>query len=202
MLNAARNPLVMVISGPSGVGKDAVIDGIKEAGVKFHHVITATTRPMRAGETDGVDYIFLSEKEFTVRLRGGEFLEHARVYKNHYGVLKSQVSGAIERAEDVIIKVDVQGAATLKRKMPSAILVFLLPPSEDELSDRIRGRNTDTESDVDHRLGKLEEELKYLPLFDYAVVNHRDDLAGTVNTILCIIKAEKCRHGRKPVALD
>jgi guanylate kinase len=195
------SPLVLVISGPSGVGKDAVIAGIKQTGLRCHHVITATTRDKRPGETEGIDYFFLSRPEFERRLSAGEFLENAVVYGNYYGVLKSEVSGALAKGEDVIIKVDVQGAVTLKNKMQWAVLVFLAPPSARELQDRIVKRNTDKESDVGHRLGMLGQEMNCLPVFDYAVVNEKDDLARTVETIMAIMKAERHRVGRKVVSL-
>ena len=183
--------LVIVISGPSGVGKDATIARIKQSGIKFHHVTTATTRNKRPGETDGVDYFFISREEFRDRISKDEFLEYAEVYGNYYGVLKSEVRQGLLSNMDVLIKVDVQGAVTLKRKIPDAVFIFLLPPSAEDLHQRIRSRKADTEEDVGLRMGMLTEELRSLALFDYAVVNHNNDLDETVTTVKAIISAEK-----------
>jgi guanylate kinase len=196
----SRN-LVIVISGPSGVGKDATIARIKQSGIKFHHVTTATTRGKRPGETDGVDYFFISRDEFGERISKDEFLEYAEVYGNYYGVPKSEVRRGLTRDMDVLIKVDVQGAITLKGKIPDAIFIFLLPPSAEDLHQRIRGRRADTEKDVGLRMGMLTEELKSLSLFDYAVVNHNNDLDETVASVRAIISAEKCRVKKRSVTI-
>jgi guanylate kinase len=193
--------LVIVISGPSGVGKDATIARIKQSGIKFHHVTTATTRDKRPGETDGVDYFFISRDEFRDRISKDEFLEYAEVYGNFYGVLKSEVRQGLLSNMDVLIKVDVQGAVTLKRKIPDAVFIFLLPPSAEDLHQRIRSRKADTEEDVGLRMGMLAEELKSLALFDYAVVNHNNDLDETVTTVKAIISAEKNRVKKRSVTV-
>jgi guanylate kinase len=196
----ARN-LVIVISGPSGVGKDATIARIKQSGIKFHHVTTATTRDKRPGETDGVDYFFISRDEFGERVNKDEFLEYAEVYGNCYGVPKSEVRRGLANNMDVLIKVDVQGAVTLKKKIPAAVFIFLLPPSPEDLHQRIRGRKADTEKAVGLRMGMLTEEIKSLSLFDYAVVNHNNDLDETVTTVKAIIRAEKCRVKKRDVTI-
>ena len=203
MHKAPRNSgnLVIVISGPSGVGKDATIARIKQSGLRFHHVTTATTRDKRPREIDGVDYLFISRDEFGKRVNKDEFLEYAEVYGNYYGVPKSEVRRGLARDMDVLIKVDVQGAVTLKKKIPDAVFIFLLPPSAEELHRRIRSRKADTEKDVGLRMGMLTEELKNLPLFDYAVVNHNNDLDKTVTTVKAIITAEKCRVKKRSVTI-
>jgi guanylate kinase len=193
--------LVIVISGPSGVGKDATIARIKQSGLKFHHVTTATTRNKRPGETDGVDYFFISREEFRGRIKKDEFLEYAEVYGNYYGVLKSEVRQGLISNMDVLIKVDVQGAVTLKKKIPDAVFIFLLPPSAEELHQRIRSRKSETDEDVGLRMGMLTEELKSLALFDYAVVNHNNDLDETVTTVKAIISAEKNRVKKRSVTV-
>ena len=193
--------LVLVISGPSGVGKDTTIARIKQSGIKFHHVTTATTRDKRARETDGVDYLFISRDEFGERVKKDEFLEYAEVYGNFYGVPKSEVRRGLARDMDVIIKVDAQGAVTLKKKIPDAVFIFLLPPSPEDLHQRIRSRKADTEKDVGLRMSMLTEELKNLSLFDYAVVNHNNDLEETVATVKAIITAEKCRVKKRSVTI-
>ena len=193
--------LVIVISGPSGVGKDATIARIKQSGLKFHHVTTATTRNKRPGETDGVDYFFISGDEFRDRINKDEFLEYAEVYGNYYGVLKSEVRQGLISNLDVLIKVDVQGAVTLKKKIPDAVFIFLLPPSAEDLHQRIRSRKSDTDEAVGLRMGMLTEELKSLALFDYAVVNHNNDLDETVTTMKAIISAEKNRVKKRSVTV-
>ena len=193
--------LVIVISGPSGVGKDATIARLKRSGLKFHHVITATTRNKRPGESNGVDYLFISRDKFQEGISKDEFLEYAEVYGNYYGVPKSEVRRGLSNDTDVLIKVDVQGAITLKKKIPDAVFIFLLPPSAEDLHQRIRGRKADTEKDVGLRMGMLTEELKSLSLFDYAVVNHNNDLDRTVATVKDIISAEKCRVKRRSIII-
>ncbi len=196
----SRN-LVIVISGPSGVGKDTTIARIKQSGVKFHHVTTVTTRDKRREETDGSDYFFISKDEFKERIGKDEFLEYAEVYGNYYGVPKSQVRQGLNGNIDVLIKVDVQGAITLKKKIPDAVFIFLLPPSAEDLHQRIRERKADKEKDVGLRMRMLTEELKSLSIFDYAVVNHNNDLDETVTTVKAIITAEKCRVKKRVVTI-
>jgi guanylate kinase len=193
--------LVIVISGPSGVGKDATIARLKQSGLRFHHVITATTRNIRHGERDGADYFFISRDKFQEGISKDEFLEYAEVYGNYYGVPKREVRRGLAGNTDVLIKVDVQGAVTLKKKIPGAVFIFLLPPSAEDLHQRIRGRKADTEKDVGLRMGMLTEELKSLAFFDYAVVNHNNDLDKTVTTVKAIISAEKCRVKRRSVTI-
>ena len=192
----SRRPIVIVLSGPSGVGKDATIARIREIGVKFHYVITCTTREKRPNEVEGVDYFFLDKQDFQRMIGRDEFLEYAQVYGNFYGVPKKEVSRALDRGEDVMIKVDVQGAATLKRKIPDAVFIFLLTPSLGDLADRIKARNADSETAVNTRMHKAEEELQCLPLFDYCVVNIKDDLDRTAQAVAGIIRTEK--HRVKP----
>lgn len=195
------SPLLIVISGPSGVGKDTVLDGMKKAGFPFHYVVTATTRPKRQGEKDGVDYYFLSEDEFHQRVKTNQFLEWAKVYDNYYGVLKQEVKEALARGQDVIVKVDVQGAATIKRILPDAIFIFLIPPSVEELIGRLRQRKTETSAELNARLNKVQEEMESLPLFDYAVVSHKDKLDLAISQINSIVVSEKCRPKPRVVRL-
>ena len=189
----APTPLLIVISGYSGVGKDTVIKRMKEMGHPFHFVVTATSRPPRQGEVPGVDYYFLSEQEFEATLRCGEFLEHAMVYGEHKGVPKSQVREAMASGQDVIMRLDVQGAATIRQMVPDALLVFLSTASEEELVGRLRARRTETEQSLRRRLTKIEEEAKQMSLFDYVVINRDGKLDDTVAQIQAIITAEKHR---------
>ncbi len=195
------SPIIVVISGPSGVGKDATIAKIRETGAKIHYVVTATTRPKRRTEKDGIDYHFFSTREFNAKIANDEFLEYARVYGNYYGIMRSEVGKALKKGQDVILKVDVQGAATLKKKIPDAVFIFLLPESLEALSLRLKGRNADSESDIDARLGIAEAEMKDLTMFDYAVINYKDNLDLTAELVTAIVLAEKCRVRRRKVVL-
>jgi len=192
----SEHPLVVVLSGPSGVGKDATIARIKQIGVKFHYVVTATTREKRPGEVDGVDYYFLNRADFLKKIEQDNFLEYAEVYGNFYGVPKTKVRQALKKGQDVIIKVDVQGVTTLKKKIPDAVFICLLTPSLEDLLERLKARNADSETAVNTRMCKAEEELKCIPLFDYCVINYKDNLDHTATVVANIIKSEK--HRVKP----
>ncbi len=187
------SPLLIVISGPSGVGKDATLARMKEAGLSFHYVVTATTRPRRPGERDGVDYHFLSQDEFDRRKSERQFLEWARVYDNYYGVPKGEVMEALISGQDVIVKVDVQGANTIKGILPEALLIFLMPPSTEELVNRLKQRHGQLVAGLNSRLDKAQEEIETLPLFDYVVTSYKDRLDRTIAEINAILTAEKCR---------
>jgi guanylate kinase len=197
----ASIPVVAVISGPSGVGKDAVIEQVRESGAKLHYVVTATTRPRRQNEKDGTHYHFFSTRQFNSRVHKDEFLEYAEVYGHYYGVLKSEVKAALKKGEDVIIKVDVQGAATLKKKIPAAIFIFLMPESLEDLALRLKKRNAEIASDMKLRLSIAKAEMKQRTQFDYTVINYRGKLDLTARKIMSIIEAEKCRVNPKKVVL-
>jgi guanylate kinase len=197
----SANPLFIVISGFSGVGKDATLDKMKKAGSPFHYVVTVTTRPKRPRETDGIDYHFLSEDKFRQMIKTNQFLEWAEVYGNYYGVPKREIEGALRKGQDTIVKVDVQGAATIKQILPDAVCIFLMAPSTEELANRLKQRHGSHSADLDLRLNKAREEIESLPLFDYVVVNHTDNLDLTVAQINAIITAEKCRSKPRVVRL-
>ncbi len=193
-----RYPLLIVISGPAGVGKDSVLRRMKELGYPFHFVVTATDRPPRPGEVHGVDYFFLSTEEFLRLEREGELLEHAVVYGEHKGVPKQQVRDAFASGKDVIMRVDVQGAATIRRLAPEAVLIFLTAESKDELVRRLRERGTETPEKLAERVGKIEWEMSRMQEFDYVVVNREGELDRTVAQIAAIVEAEHCRvHPRR-----
>ena len=202
-LNAAlsAHPLFIVISGFSGVGKDATLDKMKKVGFPFHYVVTATTRPKRPGEKDGVDYHFLSEDKFRQMIKTNQFLEWAKVYGNYYGVPKREIEEALRQGQDTIVKVDVQGAATIKQILPEAVFIFLMAPSTEELANRLKQRHDLHSEDLDLRLSKAREEIESLPLFDYVVVSHTNDLDLTVTQINAIVTAEKCRLKPRVVRL-
>jgi len=190
---AQISPLLLVLSGPSGVGKDAALDMMKAAHLPFHFVVTATTRQKRPGERDGLDYHFLSEDGFRQQIGSNQFLEWAKVYGNYYGVPAADISNALKRGQDVIVKVDVQGAATIKRIVPEAVFVFLMPPSEEELANRLGKRQGQPLAELRLRLDKAKEEMKRLSIFDYVVVSQKDKLDIAVSQINAIVLAEKCR---------
>jgi len=195
-------PLLIVISGPSGAGKDSVIRRMKELGVPLHFVVTMTTRPPRPGEEDGKDYIFVSEEEFERVLKEGGFLENAIVYGHRYGVPKEQVRKALESGKDVVMRVDVQGARTLRRLVPEAVFIFLIPSSEEELVRRLKTRSTEDEKALELRLSIAREEMKSLGEFDYVVINADGRLDEAVQKIMAIITAEKCRTKPRKISFS
>jgi len=195
------SPLVIVISGPSGVGKDAILTRIKEKGYPFAFMTTVTTRPRRSNEKHQVDYNFISVDEFQKLLRSGGLLEWAKVYGNWYGVPKGPLKEALARDQDTIIKVDVQGAANLKKILPGAVFIFILPPSMSELSNRLMQRCTETEGDLTLRLKTAEVEMQQLSNFDYIVLNPCNDIDSAIENILAIVKAEKCRVNPRQINL-
>ncbi|NQS90976.1 MAG: guanylate kinase [Chloroflexi bacterium] len=195
------NPLLIVISGPSGVGKDSVLEEMKSRGLPFHFVITATTRAPRPDEVDGVDYFFLSQDEFARMIDEGELLEYAVVYQDYKGIPKSQVRKALTSGENVIMRVDVQGAETVRQLAKDALLIFLTPQNEEELINRLKNRNTETKESLNLRIATTRQEYNKINLFDYIVVNKDEQLAGTVDMIEAIIKAEQQRVHQRVVDL-
>jgi guanylate kinase len=189
----SSRPLLVVISGPSGVGKDAVLARMRRLGRPFHYVITATTRPKRAKEKNGVDYHFLSRKEFQQMIDKHQLLEWANVYDNYYGVPKGEISSALSKRVDTIVKVDVQGAATIKKILPQAVFIFLMPPSMEELEKRLGKRRSESSEDLALRLERAKGEIKSLPLFDYVITSRQNKLDEVVSQIDAIVAAEKCR---------
>ena len=188
-----RQPLMVVISGPSGVGKDTVVDRMQERGLPFHFVVTATTRARRSTEVEGVDYVFLSQADFKGMLEAGEFIEHALVYGEHKGIPRQQVQDALASGIDVVLRVDVQGAKTLRGLYPEALLIYLATSSEAELVDRLKRRRTESPEKLQLRLEAAREEFGYLHLFDFAVINAEGQVEQAVDTILAIIQAEHHR---------
>jgi len=194
-------PLLIVISGPSGVGKDALLSRMKEMGYPFFYAVTATTRPQRPGETDGVDYHFLTRVKFTEMIETGGLLEWANVYGNLYGIPRKPVQQALTQGKDVIVRVDVQGAASIRRIAPEALLIFLSPPSMEELERRLRERKTEATSDLELRLKTAQREMETLPSFDYVAVSQKDGVDLAISQIQAIITAEKCRVKPRVICL-
>lgn len=199
--NHQEKPILVVISGPSGVGKDMTIARLKELGYPFHFVVTATTRPKRPSEVDGVDYIFVSTSEFAELIEQGELLEYAVVYGDYKGIPKKQVRQALASGKDVIMRIDVQGAETIRRLVPEAVLVYLSAESEEALVRRLRERKTEPEDQLKMRIATARQELKRLDMFDYVVINAEDRLDETCRKIAAIITAEKCRVNQREITL-
>ena len=189
-------PLVAIISGPSGVGKDSVIRRMRELAYPFHFVVTATDRPQRPGEVEGVDYRFISTAEFERLIAQDELFEYARVYGQYKGVPKREVREALSRGVDVIMRLDVQGTATVRRLVPQAATIFLAPPSLDVLIDRLKRRAGDSPEQRQRRLEIALAEMNCIAEFDYVVVNREGALDEAVEQIAAIITAEKCRATR------
>jgi guanylate kinase len=191
-------PLLVVISGPSGVGKDAVLRELKLRRSDLHFVITATSRPKREDEVEGVDYIFLTRGEFERRISAGEFIEYANVYQDYKGCLRSQVTDAFKSSRDAILRVDYQGALTYRRLFPEALLIFLVPENAGDWFNRLKNRGTETEESLRIRLGTIGEELKSVESFDYVVCNEYGKLAEAVDEIEDILRVEHLKvHPRK-----
>jgi guanylate kinase len=192
----APPPLLVVVSGPSGVGKDAALRRMRELNYPFHFLVTNTTRPKRPNEVDGRDYHFITKEQFDAMEARGEFLERALVYGYEYGNSRKEVREALRRGQDVIMRIDVQGAATVKRIVPEAVFIFLMPPSMQVLEMRLRKRRTEPEEYLRIRLHAAQLEMNEFEKFDYVIVNEDDQLNETAQLIQSIILAEK--HRAKP----
>ena len=198
---ATGPPLLIILSGPSGVGKDAVLTRMRLLDRPFHLTVTVTTRPKRPMETDGVDYIFLSKREFGMMVAKDEFLEHAEVYGNHYGVPKHQVRDAMAAGMDVIIKADVQGAETIRALAPEALAIFLAPTDMAELEARLTARLTESPGALVLRLKTAAAEMQEAQKFDYVVYNPDGRIDEAVVQIERLVKLEKDRVPPRRVAL-
>jgi guanylate kinase len=191
--------MLIVLSGPSGVGKDTVLDRLMRSGGAMYFAVTATTRSQRKKEVDGVDYHFVSRDNFREMIDGGELLEWAEVYGNFYGVPKNQVREALQEGQNVVIKVDVQGAETIKHLVPQALLIFVRPPSMETLEKRLKKRSTESVSDLERRIATARQEMEQQRFFDHVVVN--DEVGRAVSKINAIIAREKGRANREAVEL-
>jgi guanylate kinase len=198
-ITIARRPFIIVVSGPSGVGKSTIVERLLERCDDISPSVSMTTREPRPGEREGVDYFFVTQSEFARRRDAGELLEWATVHGNLYGTPGRHVDERIGYGQRVLLEIDVQGGMTVKEKRPDAVLVFLLPPSLEELERRLRGRGTDDEAVVRRRLKNARWELGFYDTYDYLVVN--DEIGPCVDDALCIIRSESLRHGRSRVTI-
>jgi guanylate kinase len=194
--------LVFVLSGPSGVGKSTLIERLKRDEFPITHCVTATTRPMRVGEVHGVHYYFLSEAEYDTLLEQDQFLEHAVVHNRYrYGIPLHSLRDGLRRGRDVILAPDVQGASTLRWKVPNAVTIFLRPLTLDELLPRLAARGTEALEERQIRLKTAEREMQRVSEYDYVIVNQRDRLDQAVRDLKSIVKAERLRVCPRTVSL-
>lgn len=198
---SSQEPLLIVISGPSGAGKDSVIQLLEEREFPFHFVVTATDREARDNEVHGEDYFFYSKSEFEQMVAEDQLLEHAVVYGQNKGVPREQVRAALASGKDVMMRLDVQGALTVRDKVPGAILIFITAESEAAMLARLTSRNTETEDELKLRIDTAREEFSQLDEFDYVVINRENGLDAAVDDILAIIQAEHCRVEPRKVSL-
>jgi guanylate kinase len=198
----SRSPLLVVLSGPSGVGKDSVIKQLRDVLPDLHYAVTATTRAPRPGEVLGQSYFFLTRQEYDQMLDRGELLAPAQVHGNWYGAPLQPLRDAFARGKDVLLKIDVQGAIAVRRRIPQAVFLFLAPPAPEDLVDRLGSRQTESHEELSRRIRDAEFELAQLPHYDYCVVNHDQDLDATVGSVACVISAERLRISRQPIDLE
>lgn len=197
----ARQGLLFVLSAPSGTGKDTVINALKAQGHDFHVVSSVTTRAPRPGESEGHPYHFVSKETFDRMVEQGELIEHAQVHGNWYGQPIQQIKENLLAGRDVLLKIDVQGAATVRKKVAEAIFIFLLPGSVEELVERLASRQTETPAERERRLQDAKNELAQQKHYEYVIENRQGDLSAAVECLRAIMLAEHCRTHPRYVQL-
>jgi guanylate kinase len=196
-----RPPLLIVFSGPSGVGKDTVIQHLRRRMTDVQYAVTATTRPPREGEVDGKSYYFVSQREYDKMLDRGDLLAPAEVHGYWYGAPLERIGEALASGKDVLLKIDVQGAIQVRRRFPQAVFIFLAPVSFDDLVARLEQRRTEFGEELERRISDARFEMDQMPRYDYVVVNRDDDVETAVESVACIITAERLRIHRQPIDL-
>ncbi len=194
-------PLLILLSGLSGAGKDTVLEGLRQSGLPLYFSVSATTRPPRAGEKEGVDYFFVSKKQFQTMIDGNELLEWAEVYGNLYGRPREPIRQALEKGQDVMVRLDVQGAAAYKKMLPGAVAIFMATPTIAELEKRLKKRRTESAEELELRLKTAEQELDRLHIFDYIIVNRENEMERALAEVRAIITAEKCKIQQREIKL-
>ena len=187
MLN--RKGLLLVVSGPSGAGKGTICKALLNKNDQIKLSVSATTRKPRNGEVHGVNYFFIEKEEFTKMIENGEFLEYAQIYDNFYGTPKAAIIECLEKGQDVILEIEMQGARQIKEVYPEGVFIFVLPPSLEELKSRIVGRGTETQEEIEKRFSCAFEEINQIVNYDYFIVN--EDIEKLVSDVEAIICAEK-----------
>ena len=189
-----ERPFPIVISAPSGTGKTVVVEKLLAIDGRLQRALTATTRPPRPEEVDGKDYIFLTEEQFERKRAAGELAESARVHGMWYGVPRESITSSLKKGKWVVLNVDVQGGLAIKKAYPDAVMIFLLPPSMEELENRLRGRGTDDDEEIARRMRDALQEMAVTPKYEYVVVN--DEVKACANRILAVVWAETSRTAR------
>ena len=199
-LDLKNKGMLVVFSGPSGCGKDTVLEKIKEKGYVFDKTVSVTTREIRNTETDGVDYYFTSKEDFQKKINNNEFVEYTLYSGNYYGTLKTEVENRVNKGGCVLLKIEVEGAENIKKAFHEAISIFIFPPSKEELKKRLLGRGTETEESFNIRYNVALKEMEKAPNYDYVVINDNVDLCA--EKVCSILEAEKTKYSRMQTIID
>ncbi|MBR5088663.1 MAG: guanylate kinase [Ruminiclostridium sp.] len=192
--------ILIVVSAPAGCGKDTILEQALKANENLYYSVSATSRAMRPGETDGVSYYFKTREQFEAMISNGDLLEYTEYVGNYYGTPKKAVTDMLDAGKDVILKIEIEGAANVRRMFPECTMVFILPPSFAELERRLRKRGTETDEVIKQRLETARKELKFAENYDYLVTNAA--LEDAVDDFLAVVRAEKCRRENRPGVIE